>query len=57
MATQVEAGMVAVNQGLLSDAAAPFGGIKRSGLGREGGTEGIDAYLETRYLATPLPRW
>lgn len=48
----VEAGMVGLNRGVLSDAAAPFGGVKRSGLGREGGTEGIDAYLETKYVAT-----
>ena len=41
-------GMVGVNQGLVSNAAAPFGGIKHSGFGREGGAEGIDAYLETQ---------
>jgi succinate-semialdehyde dehydrogenase/glutarate-semialdehyde dehydrogenase len=45
----VEVGMMAINSGLVSNAAAPFGGIKQSGLGREGGLEGIDEYLETKY--------
>ena len=40
-------GMVGLNRGLVSDPAAPFGGVKQSGLGREGGYEGIDEYLET----------
>lgn len=44
--------MVGLNRGLLSDPAAPFGGVEQSGLGREGGHEGIDAYLETTYVAT-----
>jgi succinate-semialdehyde dehydrogenase/glutarate-semialdehyde dehydrogenase len=44
--------MVGLNRGVLSDAAAPFGGVKQSGLGREGGYEGIDEYLETVYVAT-----
>jgi succinate-semialdehyde dehydrogenase/glutarate-semialdehyde dehydrogenase len=44
-------GMVGVNQGIVSNAAAPFGGIKASGLGREGGHEGIGEYLDTKYLA------
>lgn len=44
-------GMVGVNRGVISDAAAPFGGIKESGYGREGGTEGIEEYLETKYIA------
>jgi succinate-semialdehyde dehydrogenase/glutarate-semialdehyde dehydrogenase len=48
---RLEAGMVAVNRGLLSDPAAPFGGVKQSGLGREGGFEGIFEYLETTYVA------
>jgi succinate-semialdehyde dehydrogenase/glutarate-semialdehyde dehydrogenase len=48
---RLEAGMVGVNQGMVSNAAAPFGGIKHSGLGREGGPEGLDEYLETKYLA------
>jgi succinate-semialdehyde dehydrogenase/glutarate-semialdehyde dehydrogenase len=43
--------MVGVNQGIVSNAAAPFGGIKASGLGREGGHEGIGEYLDTKYLA------
>ena len=51
VAESVEAGMVGVNRGVISDAAAPFGGIKESGFGREGGTEGIEEYLETKYIA------
>ncbi|WP_315770723.1 NAD-dependent succinate-semialdehyde dehydrogenase [Rhodococcoides kroppenstedtii] len=47
----LEAGMVGVNRGVISDAAAPFGGVKESGFGREGGVEGIDEYLETKYVA------
>ena len=47
----LHAGMVGVNRGIISDVAAPFGGIKESGLGREGGSEGIVDYLETKYLA------
>jgi succinate-semialdehyde dehydrogenase / glutarate-semialdehyde dehydrogenase len=49
---RLEVGMVGLNRGLVSDPAAPFGGVKQSGLGREGGFEGIDAYLETSYVAT-----
>jgi succinate-semialdehyde dehydrogenase / glutarate-semialdehyde dehydrogenase len=49
---QLEAGMVGLNRGLVSDPAAPFGGVKQSGLGREGGYEGIAEYLETTYVAT-----
>ena len=45
--------MVGVNRGVISDAAAPFGGIKASGFGREGGSEGIEEYLETKYIALP----
>jgi len=51
MSSSIEAGMVAVNSGLISNPAAPFGGIKQSGLGREGGTEGIDEYLDVRYTS------
>lgn len=47
----LEAGMVAVNQGTVANVAAPFGGVKHSGFGREGGPEGIAEYLETKYLA------
>ncbi|WP_174561814.1 NAD-dependent succinate-semialdehyde dehydrogenase [Rhodococcus triatomae] len=50
-AERIETGMVGVNRGVISDAAAPFGGIKASGFGREGGTEGIEEYLETKYIA------
>jgi succinate-semialdehyde dehydrogenase/glutarate-semialdehyde dehydrogenase len=48
----LEAGMIALNRGLVSDPAAPFGGIKQSGLGREGSREGLLEYLETKYVAT-----
>ena len=47
----LDSGMVGVNRGSISDAAAPFGGVKESGFGREGGSEGIDEYLETKYVA------
>jgi succinate-semialdehyde dehydrogenase/glutarate-semialdehyde dehydrogenase len=47
----LEYGMVGVNQGMVSNPAAPFGGIKHSGFGREGGYEGIEEYLETKYCA------
>ncbi|WP_019927340.1 NAD-dependent succinate-semialdehyde dehydrogenase [Nocardia sp. BMG111209] len=53
VAEQLESGMVGINRGVISDVAAPFGGVKESGLGREGGVEGIDEYLETKYLALP----
>jgi succinate-semialdehyde dehydrogenase / glutarate-semialdehyde dehydrogenase len=48
---RLEVGMVGLNRGLVSDSAAPFGGVKQSGLGREGGCEGVGAYLETTYVA------
>jgi succinate-semialdehyde dehydrogenase/glutarate-semialdehyde dehydrogenase len=51
MMEQLEYGMVGVNQGMVSNPAAPFGGIKHSGFGREGGYEGIEEYLETKYCA------
>lgn len=54
VAEQIEAGMVAVNKGALSDPAAPFGGVKESGLGREGGFEGIYEYLEPKFISLPL---
>jgi succinate-semialdehyde dehydrogenase/glutarate-semialdehyde dehydrogenase len=52
---RLETGMVGLNQGLVSNAGAPFGGIKHSGFGREGGPEGIEEYLETKYVALPKP--
>jgi succinate-semialdehyde dehydrogenase / glutarate-semialdehyde dehydrogenase len=48
---RLETGMVGLNQGLVSNAAAPFGGVKQSGFGREGGAEGIDEYLSVKYAA------
>ena len=48
---RLDAGMVAVNKGIISDASAPFGGTKESGIGREGGFEGIEEYLERKYLS------
>ncbi|MHB8656354.1 MAG: NAD-dependent succinate-semialdehyde dehydrogenase [Solirubrobacteraceae bacterium] len=51
---RLETGMVGLNQGLVSNPAAPFGGIKQSGFGREGGPEGIEEYLETKYVAVNL---
>ena len=50
-AEALEAGMVGVNRGFISDPAAPFGGVKLSGLGREGGSEGIHEFMETKYVA------
>ena len=50
----LETGMVGLNQGIVSNAAAPFGGLKHSGFGREGGYEGIEEYLETKYVAVNL---
>jgi succinate-semialdehyde dehydrogenase/glutarate-semialdehyde dehydrogenase len=50
MAEALEYGMVGVNAGVISTEVAPFGGVKQSGLGREGGAEGIEAYLESKYL-------
>jgi succinate-semialdehyde dehydrogenase/glutarate-semialdehyde dehydrogenase len=51
VAEGIETGMVGLNQGVVSNAAAPFGGVKQSGFGREGGFEGISEYLETKYVA------
>jgi succinate-semialdehyde dehydrogenase/glutarate-semialdehyde dehydrogenase len=51
----LDTGMTGLNTGLVSNAAAPFGGVKASGLGREGGPEGINEYLETKYVMTPDP--
>ena len=53
VAERLEAGMVALNRGLISDPAAPFGGWKQSGVGREGSHEGLAEYLETKYVGMP----
>ena len=50
---ELETGMLGLNTGLVSNAAAPFGGVKQSGLGREGGAEGIEEYLTTKYTRIP----
>jgi succinate-semialdehyde dehydrogenase/glutarate-semialdehyde dehydrogenase len=52
VAEALESGMVGVNRGLISDPAAPFGGVKQSGIGREGGHEGMGEFLEIKYIAT-----
>jgi succinate-semialdehyde dehydrogenase/glutarate-semialdehyde dehydrogenase len=49
----IDTGMMGINTGLVSNAAAPFGGVKQSGVGREGGAEGISEYLETKYTLVP----
>ena len=54
VARRMESGMVAIDRGIASDPAAPFGGMKQSGLGREGGFAGIHEFLETQYLAVDL---
>ena len=51
VAESIQAGMVGVNRGVISDPAAPFGGVKESGFGREGGFEGIEEYLDVKYIA------
>jgi succinate-semialdehyde dehydrogenase/glutarate-semialdehyde dehydrogenase len=53
LAESLAFGMVGVNTGLVSNPAAPFGGVKASGFGREGGFEGIEEYLDTTYVAIP----
>jgi succinate-semialdehyde dehydrogenase / glutarate-semialdehyde dehydrogenase len=55
LAERLEVGMLGVNAGVVSNPAAPFGGVKQSGLGREGGAEGIEEYLETRYVGIADP--
>jgi succinate-semialdehyde dehydrogenase/glutarate-semialdehyde dehydrogenase len=47
--------MMGLNVGVISNASAPFGGVKSSGIGREGGLEGIHEYLDTKYTMTPNP--
>lgn len=54
VAEGLETGMVGLNTGLVSNAAAPFGGVKASGFGREGGVEGIEEYLSTKYVAVSM---
>ncbi len=54
VAERLETGMVGINQGIVSNPAAPFGGVKASGIGREGGVEGIEEYLETKYVGIAL---
>ena len=51
---KLDTGMVGLNQGMVSNAAAPFGGVKQSGIGREGGFEGIDEFLELKYVAVNM---
>jgi succinate-semialdehyde dehydrogenase / glutarate-semialdehyde dehydrogenase len=51
VAEQIESGMVGLNRGVVSDPAAPFGGWKQSGVGREGAHDGLLEYLETKYIA------
>ena len=51
---RLEAGMVGLNQGMVSNAGAPFGGVKHSGLGREGGDVGLDEFLEIKYVAVAM---
>ncbi len=51
---RIETGMIGLNRGLVSDAAAPFGGVKQSGLGREGGAHGILEFMEAKYVATTI---
>ena len=53
-AEAIESGMVAINRGVISDPAAPFGGVKQSGLGREGGFNGIHEFLETKYIGVEI---
>ena len=53
-AEAMESGMVAINRGMISDPAAPFGGVKQSGLGREGGFDGIHEFLQTKYIGVEI---
>ncbi|MEJ3403600.1 NAD-dependent succinate-semialdehyde dehydrogenase [Rathayibacter sp. YIM 133350] len=55
MIERLQTGMMGLNMGVISNAAAPFGGVKQSGIGREGGFEGIHEYLNTKYTLTPNP--
>jgi succinate-semialdehyde dehydrogenase / glutarate-semialdehyde dehydrogenase len=51
---RLEVGMIGLNTGVVSTPSAPFGGVKQSGLGREGGRAGIDEFLETKYVSIPV---
>jgi succinate-semialdehyde dehydrogenase/glutarate-semialdehyde dehydrogenase len=53
MIEKLETGMMGLNAGVVSNAAAPFGGVKQSGIGREGGSEGIHEFLSTKYTLIP----
>ncbi|WP_017198092.1 NAD-dependent succinate-semialdehyde dehydrogenase [Arthrobacter sp. M2012083] len=55
MSEKLDTGMLGLNAGIISNAAAPFGGVKQSGLGREGGLEGIEEYLSTQYVGIAVP--
>ena len=55
MAEAIEAGMVGLNRGALSDPSAPFGGVKQSGLGREGARRGLEEFQETQYFSLDWP--
>lgn len=55
MAAGLEFGLIGYNSGVISNAAAPFGGVKQSGLGREGGPEGLEEYTELQYIGAPNP--
>jgi succinate-semialdehyde dehydrogenase/glutarate-semialdehyde dehydrogenase len=50
VAERIEAGMISINDGIFSNEVIPFGGVKESGLGREGGVEGLEEYLETKFV-------
>lgn len=54
VAEAMESGMVAINRGVISDPAAPFGGYKESGLGREGGFDGIHEFLEKKFIGVTI---
>ena len=56
VAEKLDVGMVGINTGVVSTPSAPFGGVKQSGLGREGGRLGIEEYLETKYISIPVRR-
>ncbi len=55
VAEKIEAGMIGVNEGIFSNEVVPFGGVKQSGLGREGAAEGMEEYLETKFLCLSVP--